>query len=458
MMLLNIILGIIGLGLVVFVHETGHFVAAKLSGIDVEAFSIGMGKKLISYTWKNTEYRISLLPFGGYCKLKGEEQFVKAIENKENTIPYEKGSIFSVSAGKKIITYLAGPAFNLIFAVLVLCIIWFAGFSYQSWENRIIVLSDYASIPGFGSTEKSPAESAGILSGDRIITINGKNIKSYRDIQETISPAGGNELSVSIDRSGVIHDLLLTPSINKDTGTGRIGISAWIEPVIGEVTQNSAAFISGLEADDILLEIDGTIINHHIDFYAVMSQKPGKIEIKFKRGEEIKNTVLICEYNEDGEPDLGLSFKPILFSSEKMGLGSAFIKGTQETLETLALTLKSIGLLFSGIKLNAVLSGPVRITYYIGQVTTSGFASGIGSGFSTLFHFLSLLSIALAFGNLLPIPALDGGRTLLSVYELIKKKPVSPRFFYRYQIIGFAFIAALIVVITFSDIFYLINN
>ncbi len=455
MMILNIFLGILGLGLVVLVHETGHFIAARLSGIEVEAFSIGMGKKLVSYKRNNTEYRISLLPFGGYCKLKGEEQFVKAMQDKEDQVPFEKGSIFSVSAGKKIITYLAGPLFNLVFAVLVLWIIWFAGFKYQSWDNKIILLSDFSGIPGFERDNISPADSAGLKTGDVISGINGKEIISYRDIQEAVAPSGGDKLTLTIERNNVKIDLEVTPEIDKESGTGKIGISAWIDPVIGEITKDSAAYIAGLQADNIIIGVNGTKIENHLDIYSILYEKPSKLDIEYQRDGVKNSTVLICEYNEAGEAETGLAFKPERFSSPKMGIVTAFVKGAGETFETFALTLKSLGLLFTGVKLNSVLAGPIRITYYIGQVASNSFTDGLGSGLSTIFRFLSLLSVALAFGNLLPIPALDGGRTLLSIYELIKRKPVSPRIFYRYQMIGLVFVLALIVFMTFSDIFFL---
>ena len=115
-MLLTIFIGIIGLDIVVLVHELGHLFAAKYMGISVETFSIGMGKKIFSISYGETEYRISIFPLGGYCKMKGEEQFNKAIRDKTSSISFEKGSIFSATPIKRIITYLAGPLFNLIFS------------------------------------------------------------------------------------------------------------------------------------------------------------------------------------------------------------------------------------------------------------------------------------------------------------------------------------------------------
>ena len=127
MIIVNIVLGLIGLGIVIFVHELGHFLAARATGIGVDAFSLGWGKVLVSHKRKGTEYRLSLFPVGGYCKLKGEELYRRAVADDSSTVEPEEGSLFSVSPWRRILTFFAGPLANLIFAVLALSIIWSLG-------------------------------------------------------------------------------------------------------------------------------------------------------------------------------------------------------------------------------------------------------------------------------------------------------------------------------------------
>jgi regulator of sigma E protease len=141
-----------------------------------------------------------------------------------------------------------------------------------------------------------------------------------------------------------------------------------------------------------------------------------------------------------------------------MNVFQAIGRGTRETFRTFALTIKGIALLFSGVDVQKAVSGPVRITYLVGEVATEGFAQGIGSGFITLFRFLSLLSVALCFGNLLPIPALDGGLIVLSLVEAVKGSSVSPKTFYRYQTVGFIIILMILFLTTFSDLSYLFSQ
>jgi regulator of sigma E protease len=133
-------------------------------------------------------------------------------------------------------------------------------------------------------------------------------------------------------------------------------------------------------------------------------------------------------------------------------------KGTNEAVRTFTLTIKGIILLFSGVDLQNTVSGPIRITYMVGEVASEGFSRGVGSGFITLFRFLSLLSVALCFGNLLPIPALDGGLILLSIVEMAKGTSVRPKTFYRYQTVGFFIVILILFLTTFGDISYLFSK
>ncbi|MDZ7794080.1 MAG: RIP metalloprotease RseP [Spirochaetia bacterium] len=454
-MILTIILGIIGLGIVVFVHELGHFVVAKASGITVEAFSLGWGKVLYHRTWRGTDYRISLLPIGGYCKMKGEELFRKAVADDASQIPHEEGSLFSVSVWKRMLTYAAGPFFNLLFAILVLSLIWFNGFSINTYENKIVLLSDY---PSLFSDTSYPADQAGLRTGDEIVSIDGEQVETYTDIQQKIAPSPRETLSITVERNDRRITLSITPELNRDTGAGRIGVAAWIAPIIGQVKDGSSAQNAGLRAGDRLVEVNGTPVPHSLALHAAMSNQSSKLDITFQRNGTNRSTELIPFYDENGNADLGIAFRGITHSSPQMNPFQALARGTKETFRTFALTIKGIALLFSGVDVQKAVSGPVRITYMVGEIATAGFTQGIGSGFINLFRFLSLLSVALAFGNLLPIPALDGGLIALSVVEAVKGSSVKPKTFYRYQTIGFVFILLILFLTTFSDLSYLFSQ
>lgn len=454
-MLISILIGLLGLGLVVLVHETGHFLAAKISGIEVEKFSLGWGKKLISFKRKNTEYILSLFPVGGYCKMKGEELFRKAVEENSPKVQEEPGSIFSVSPLKRAFTYLSGPMANIIFSILVLSVIWFAGFTIRTYDNRIILLSEYDSLsPG----RVYRADEAGLLTGDRIVSLEGKRINNYRDLQEAIVQAAEKPLKAEILREDRELTLTLIPELDPESGAGFLGVSAWIEPILGSVEPESAAGLAGLREGDRIVEAQGKRINHSLDFYSLLLEKPEKIVLKIERAGRIEEATLIPFYGERGETDLGFAFAPALFPSPDLSVFQALAEGAKETFSTFFMTLKSLGLLFRGVKLSSALSGPIRITYYVGEIASESFSLGIWEGFINLFRFLCLLSVALGFGNLLPIPALDGGMILFNLVETVLRKPLKPKYFYRYQIVGFAVIISILLFTTFNDLVFLFKK
>ncbi len=450
---MSIINGLIGLGIVIFIHETGHFIAAKLSGIEVEAFSLGWGQPFFRYQYRGTEYRLSVLPFGGYCKLKGEQTLPGDDGEVRST---EEGSLFSVAPWKRIATFAAGPFSNLLFSIFILSLIWLTGFSTPTFDNRIALISDYAY---YGNTDHVyPADTAELKSGDRITDIDGHKVLHYRDIQELIGMSPGVPVSITVNRNGTDIQKTITPELNKETGTGMIGVSAWIEPIAGDIAASSPASAAGLMDGDRILSVDGEPVNNQLDFFTALNKHPLSFTIAILRDSETRELRIIPGYNENGQPILGFSFKGIELQNKASSPLDALVKGTEETFSTLVMSVKSLGLLFKGIDLNKAVSGPIRITYMVGQVASYGFSQGIKTGLVRVFQFLSLLSVALFVMNLLPIPALDGGLILLNVIEIILRRKVSFKFYYRYQIIGFAFILSLLVLTTFSDIFYFFTN
>lgn len=455
MIVLDIIIGLIGLGAVIFVHESGHFIVAKLSGITVEAFSIGWGKKLASFTRNGTEYRISMLPIGGYCKMKGEDLLRKAIEDGSDRIESEQGSLFSVSPFKRLLTYLAGPAANLVFAVIAMTFVWLVGFNFQSVGNKIAMLTDY---PKLSTQSVYPANKAGLQTGDRIIRVDGKTVRNFQDLEQAIAPYPNQRLSLVVERGGKTVDLHVTPELDRNTGAGIIGVSAWVDPIVGSVKKDSAAYIAGLKKGDLILTANGKKMPNTMAFSELLKSQPNRVALTYRHDGKTEHTTLVPSYGTGGAISTGISFKIDTFHSQSVGLIGAIEKGFQETGNTLSLTVKSIGLLFRGINFQQAVSGPVRITYYVGQIATQGFQFGIGEGFTNLLRFLSILSVALFFMNLLPIPALDGGLILLALVEMISRHSIKPRFFYRYQVIGFMLVFGLLILTTFNDVFFFIKH
>jgi regulator of sigma E protease len=448
---LNIILGLFGLGLVIIIHELGHFVAAKLSGIRVEAFSVGWGKVLLRKTYRGTEYRLSMLPIGGYCKMQGEEYLKQADKPQSEMKPPEAGSLFFVPPWKRLITYFAGPFANFLFSILVLSIIWFAGSSIHTFESKIILQSETM----LAVDDQYPADIAGLKTGDRIVEIDGHTVESFKDIEQYITPSAGEELAIVVKRATGFADLTITPRLDPETGAGLIGVAAWVEPVIASVTAGSGAEKAGIIPGDAIKSIDGIPVRHSLDLYAALSTRPAEIDLSLERNGTTRTAEIPVIYTDDGNVNFGFAFAGITIIERERNPFTAVKRGVQETFSTLSLSIKSIALLFKGVNLRSAVSGPIRITYLVGEVATRSFSQGIGRGLLIVFRFLSMLSVALCFMNLLPIPALDGGFILVSLAEIITKKPIRPKFFYRYQIIGFAILFTILILTLFNDVFYL---
>ncbi|MBN2655674.1 MAG: RIP metalloprotease RseP [Spirochaetales bacterium] len=448
-MFFTILLGLLALSVVVLVHELGHFAAARLSGIEVEAFSIGWGKAIFKKKIGNTEYRIAPLPLGGYCKMKGEHALIEAIEAKEKSIPMEEGAFYSASPLKRIAVALAGPAANFFFAGLVLTVIFFVGYEEPSFQNKIILASS------FDNTGKVwPADLAGLQTGDKIIAINGVETENYNQIAEILGVSARKSLELLVLREGRQIILHLTPELNRDTGAGMAGIYQWIDPVIGSVKENSKASEAGLQEGDIIRTINNTAIRHSLDISMIMASEPKLLEIDYEREGSLRHCSIETDFSlEDFR--LGITYRYDIYRTPDYNIIQAFGRGFGDAVETLVLSARGLKLLFSGLNLNKAVSGPIRITYFAGEVAANGFAQGLGKGFLSFFQFVSFISIALFFMNLLPIPALDGGQIVLFIYEIIKKSPLSPNSVYRYQMIGTFLILLLVLLTTTSDILFL---
>ncbi|GAB1433708.1 hypothetical protein MASR2M29_23340 [Spirochaetota bacterium] len=216
--LFTILLGLIGLGVVVFVHELGHFGAAKITGVEVEEFSLGWGPRLLSRQFGKTRYSISVLPIGGYCRMKGENAFREAIETGQEHIPKEPGSYYGATPGKRSFIAISGPLMNIIFAFLAYFFIMSIGYDIKSWDTKILLASDF-------DANTYPADEAGLKSGDRILKLNNKKVDNFFEIQEVISMSANKELDAELLRNGQLLTMKLEPSLDKESGAGQLKLS-----------------------------------------------------------------------------------------------------------------------------------------------------------------------------------------------------------------------------------------
>jgi regulator of sigma E protease len=442
------LLAVPALGIMVFMHELGHFLAAKAAGVEVEVFSLGWGPKLFGFSRGGTEYRLSWLLIGGYCKFKGDEGLRRALEQNLAEVPHEPGSFYAVPAWRRILVVAAGPVASLLSAFLIFTCMWWAGFSVYTTDNRIVLATDYT-LSAF--TETPPATAAGLATGDRITAIDGRPVTNYREIQEIVSTSADRTLVFTVERGGTVRDVSVRVAYEPSSGTGRIGVYNWQEPVLRTVKDGSAGGVAGLRPGDRIVRAGTREVRHAIDFYQELASLPPTLAVGYEREGIPGETVLVLEYT-DNRPNLGVEFAEEAYRSPRMNLGMAVGKAAAETWRTVVLTVRGIGLLFRGIDLRESVAGPIGIIGLIGSTAQSGFSRGFATGVTATFELLAFLSVTLFLMNLLPLPALDGGQIVFSVVEMVRGRAVKPRFIWRVQMIGFSFLLALFLVLTFNDI------
>lgn len=444
-----ILLGILGLGPLILIHELGHYFAARASGVEVEAFSIGWGPKVFSWKRGNTEWRISAIPLGGYCRMKGEEAFAAALQNKSETIPREPGTFYGAPAWKRILISAAGPLSNVLLALVLFIVVAAVGTTSKTMSNRIILASEFRSasdpLPSL-----TPAETAGLKTGDIVIQAGEKEVRDFTDLQNAIMRTPNQALPLRVMRDGKEVKLSVTPFLDKTTGAARIGIYSWQALLVDSVNPGSSAALAGLRSGDLVQSLDGRALAHTIELEKGLTGHPAQIRLGILREGAQTELTLVPNWSDKG-PSLGLNFRPETKVTRSESLGKALEDGARATWSTIVDSVHSIGLLFKGVSLLTAISGPGQITETVGKVAVYAVSQNGLIGLMTVLDLLGLLSIALFIMNLLPIPALDGGMIVLFLVEIVKRSALKTKTVYRYQILGMGFVLGLLALALISD-------
>ncbi|MBN1243126.1 MAG: site-2 protease family protein [Spirochaetales bacterium] len=448
---MNILLGLIGFGIVVFVHELGHFLAAKLSGIEVEAFSLGWGPRIVGFKRGGTDYRLSALPIGGYCRMKGEDAFRSALERNASELPREKGSYYGAPAWKRIIVSFAGPFFNLVFAFLVFMAVYGSGYTVTTFDSRILLAGE---VDGPRASGPYAAELAGLRSGDRIISIDGEVVEYFAQVQETVSMSGGRDIRIEVERDGETLELVARPEREKASGAGKLGVYPMAEPLVTLIEAGGPADIAGIRVGDRLVEAEGKPLAHAQSLQAALRSEPETLDLLVEREGSRLSLRVVPRWNQDGQAELGFALGTVDWRVEAGSLAEAIGMGFAETSRIVTGTLRGIAGLFAGVDPLKAVSGPARITVTVGETAARGFRDGLGEGFSVAFSFLAMLSIGLFVMNLLPIPVLDGGWILLFLFELVRGKAPKPKNIFRYQSVGMVIVLGIFLLAMAADFMF----
>ncbi|WP_461257495.1 PDZ domain-containing protein, partial [Treponema sp. R80B11-R83G3] len=217
------------------------------------------------------------------------------------------------------------------------------------------------------------------------------DISYYHEVQENIAVNADKKLPITVDRDGKIINLQVTPALDKSSGAGKIGVYFWTDTVVGDVAEGSPAQKAGLLPGDVITAANNTPVRNTVDLMKILEQKPDKLDLEIFRSGS-KEKILLDISNP--ESDIGISWKTINYRTPNLSIPQAVAKGFKEGYKTLAISVTSLKLLFKGIDLTKAVSGPVRITYMMGDMAAQGFGQSIATGFRYFIDFIALISIA----------------------------------------------------------------
>jgi len=448
MSMLGFVLGfIVPLGILVFVHELGHFLLAKWAGVGVLKFSLGFGPKLVGVKKGETEYLISALPLGGYVKMIGEDP---SDESPEAADPARSFSQKRVSIRSLII--LAGPVANFLLPVLIF------------WGIFTFVGQAYL-LPVVGSPEKgSPAAREGVLAGDRMQALDGQRIERWDEVEAAVRASSGRPMALTILRDGKPLEVSLKPEVRRTLDIFGQEIELWdlgLHPFrparIGDLQPGMPAQQAGLRTGDRITAVSDVPVADWDELAKTIHANPGRpVRLSVERdGQTLKVEVTprpTRQQGPTGEEEIGLIgiiMPAPEFQYRRLNPASAFVAGAGKTVDLSVLVVQGLVKLVQGKISPKTIGGPILIGQMGGQVAQRGAVE--------LFSFIALLSINLAILNLLPIPILDGGHLFFSLIEWLRGKPVSLRKREIAQQVGMVLLIGLMAFAFYNDIFRLLG-
>ena len=427
---------VFNLGILIFVHELGHYLAARASGVTVERFSMGFGPRIFKFTRGATEYAISVIPFGGYVKMTGMEQPAEG-----DAADLGPDTFLGKRIGIRALIVAAGPVTNLIWAVLVATgLLLFTG---------IQTLGE----PVVGEVEEaSPAAVAGLLPRDRIVSVGGTDVGSWEDVVRLAAVDEDGFVDLVVIRGGdpgVVAEITLVVAADEETGELDLGLTAYVPPVVGDVLSGGPADRAGIRAGDLIVSVNDVEVESWYELGGIIYESLGEeLTIVWERDAELMSTVVVPEEGEDpvGTTDVrtvGMIGIMRPWEIKRLGPGEAVVTAVRFTAANLRMIVEFFVGLATGQVSGSMVGGPIKVIQLASESARWGA--------TYFFAFMAFMSLNLFLINMLPLPILDGGHLLLMALEKVRRRGLTERQLMVWQQAGLVFFVGLMVFLLVRD-------
>ncbi len=415
------------LGVLVFVHELGHFLMARWHGVRVLVFSLGFGPKLMKVKRGDTEYALSAIPLGGYVKMAGE--------NPEDQRTGSDDEFLSKTKWQRFQILIMGPVMNLALAVILTAVVLMQGEQIPSYEDQPVVI---------GKVEAdSAAQRAGLRPGDRILRVGGDEVTTWDRFALAIGTKAGRDVPLTIVRDGRDERITVRPTSRGRFDFGEIGVLPDVYPSVPSVVEGGPADRAGIEPGDVIVAINGERVVFSRDVVDLVSKNPeSPIDILVRRdGKDQRLTVTPQKEGNVGRIGIGINNQ-----TRAVGHGPLEALGlsVQRNIEFSGLILKTLWGLLTGETSPRQLMGPVGIAQLSGESAQVGWVA--------LVALMATISLNLGLLNLMPVPILDGGHILIMGLEAVVRRDFSIRVKEKMFLAGFVLLMALMVTVIYNDL------
>jgi regulator of sigma E protease len=436
------------LGVLVFVHELGHFLVARWHGVRVHTFSLGFGPKLLSFRRGDTEYCVSVIPLGGYVKLAGENALEEETNEPSPMSTTSSASdqlvsdqFMAKSRWVRFQVYVAGPVMNILLAIVVAAVVLSRGADVPIYRSGP---------PVIGSVEAgSPAETAGLRVGDLLVSLDGASIPTWDEFEMAVVPKAGRELSLVATRGDERISVRVTPVAVGSYEMGDLGIGPVLRPQITQVNPGSPAEQAGLLRGDVLLAVNGARdLAQDAIIERIRASADTPITLTIERAGQSRD-VPVTPRGPQGAALIGVGISQFEVRRIDPSVFEAVKLSVQQNWETTLLIGKTLGGLLTRETPVRQLMGPVGIAQLSGSAAELGWVA--------LLNLMAMISLNLGLLNLMPVPVLDGGHIAILAVEGLARRDLSIRVKERILVAGATVMVLLMVTVIYNDIARLIR-